>query len=795
VVTREIRSGPSCGAKNFQRRPATGNASAIPSGEGIVIGRLLFRVALFVYRLVSNWPKWVIVGLLAAIVLAPFAGIVGAKIYQFWDQDPERGAIAIAGGEFGESYAVPEYLDQGWDKNDSLWFYNTTQGSAILPYDFMLALEQVDLDNKVECERGGKKGAWLLCDKIVDRFRYLPQKETSFNPDALPVGFTKETYRGKDYAGPTCAACHTNQVNFKGRALRIDGGPAMADMVKFMTELTQAMEKTRRKPDRDNPRLERFIARVLELDNDYDDPAEIEKDLEKWTNARILYNVINRSTFGNSRVKYGYARLDAFGRIYNRVLQHTINRDQVAKKLRSVMVKKDGVEQRMLSEAEIEKVLDNVGKPNDIILRDAEFWKIIANLRSKEPGFPGLKIKQMLRVRDEIFNPPNAPVSYPFLWDITRSDYVQWNALLSNDTLKPLGRNAGETIGVFAIIDWHEDRGWGAMFDKWSLATMISGQGNKKKVVNFQSSVDLFNLGRLESHLASLMSPRWPFCKSKSSGEYYLPTGLKEVPVDRCECSGEDEKIDHEMADRGQRIYAKRCQGCHVVIVRDAWDRLMVGQMLGIDNPQSTDKAMARNSVGYKGMSGNFKDTYQSVDFVGKVVVQEDAPVAQLLTTTVQGVLTTPDADKFWPRRMVEWIYTLVKSLVDNPMKLSVKAGDYKPDTTAQPYNSLQAYRARSLNGIWATAPYLHNGSVPSLYDLLLPAAPRSEKCAKARPKTFMVGAREFDPEKVGFVSEGYEGFKFDTGIRGNRNTGHEYGACALSPEQRLELIEYLKSL
>jgi hypothetical protein len=135
-------------------------------------------------------------------------------------------------------------------------------------------------------------------------------------------------------------------------------------------------------------------------------------------------------------------------------------------------------------------------------------------------------------------------------------------------------------------------------------------------------------------------------------------------------------------------------------------------------------------------------------------------------------------------------------TIFDNPIRASVKSGNYDPDTTAGPYNSLLSYRARSLNGIWATAPYLHNGSVPTLYDLLLP-----EKCkegvgdGKYRPTTFFVGAREFDPEKVGFKSQGYDGFKFDTAIRGNRNTGHEYGACRMEDEDRWDLIEYLKSL
>ena len=52
-------------------------------------------------------------------------------------------------------------------------------------------------------------------------------------------------------------------------------------------------------------------------------------------------------------------------------------------------------------------------------------------------------------------------------------------------------------------------------------------------------------------------------------------------------------------------------------------------------------------------------------------------------------------------------------------------------------------YRARPLNGVWATAPYLHNGSVPSLYWMLMPAA--------ERPKQFCMGFRDFDPQQVGF--------------------------------------------
>jgi cytochrome c5 len=747
-----------------------------------------------------------IIWLLAVVVVTSFLGIVGVKYYQDWDSDQDRGAVSVTGGAFGEDYAVPEYLDQGWDEADSLWFYNTTQGSALLPYDFLLVLEQPGL-KKVECKRNGENAAWFLCKNNVDRFRYLPQKSTFFNPDALPVGFVKEPYQGKDYVGFTCAACHTAQINFKNpgektaRALRIDGGPAMADIVGFLTELTRSMKLTQGLPGSKNPRLDRFVERVLALDNDYDTEDEVKEDLEKWTNARALYNAVNDPTFfikdsdtnieTRQNLKYGHGRLDAFGRIYNRAIQYAINKEQVVTEL-SLVTNDDG--SRLLTNEQIGKVVEDVGKSGDIILRDNEFWKIISNLQSDEPGYPGLSFRQMLLVRNKIFNPPNAPVSYPFLWDTPHSDYVQWNGLASNAVLGPLGRNAGEVIGVFGILDWQEDKRWWTRLTGFSFSALISGQSKKKKQIYFKSSIDLFNLQRLESHLGSLESPEWPFCWDNGNKAYYLPVDPLDKPVGERDCKGTDSKIDEEKAERGKLIFAKKCQICHDVIIRDAWDRLMVSNILKISKA-GTDPAMAKNSVNYAGKSGNFKDTYQKTD-VGKVIVKADTPVVQILTAATTGVIGTWDADKWFPRRIFEYVYALVMTYFDNQIKASVKSGNYDPDTTAEPYKSLLSYRARSLNGIWATAPYLHNGSVPTLYDLLLPV-----KCkegtgdGKYRPDSFVVGAREFDPVKVGFKSEGYDGFKFNTALRGNRNSGHEYGACGMSDTDRWDLIEYLKSL
>lgn len=97
-------------------------------------------------------------------------------------------------------------------------------------------------------------------------------------------------------------------------------------------------------------------------------------------------------------------------------------------------------------------------------------------------------------------------------------------------------------------------------------------------------------------------------------------------------------------------------------------------------------------------------------------------------------------------------------------------------------------YAARPLPGIWASAPYLHNGSVPTLDDLLRPPA--------ERPRSFAVGGRHFDPVRVGLAADDRRPpiFVLDTTIPGNRATGHDYGTD-LSAAERRDLIEFLKTL
>ena len=115
------------------------------------------------------------------------------------------------------------------------------------------------------------------------------------------------------------------------------------------------------------------------------------------------------------------------------------------------------------------------------------------------------------------------------------------------------------------------------------------------------------------------------------------------------------------------------------------------------------------------------------------------------------------------------------------------------PERRFRHFRKTWGYANAPLDGLWLRAPYLHNGSVPSLRDLLQPAA--------QRPVTFYRGNELYDPKGMGFVadqpsSQGRALFAFDTRIAGNGNAGHEgpgYGTDLAEADKRA-LIEYLKT-
>jgi len=105
-------------------------------------------------------------------------------------------------------------------------------------------------------------------------------------------------------------------------------------------------------------------------------------------------------------------------------------------------------------------------------------------------------------------------------------------------------------------------------------------------------------------------------------------------------------------------------------------------------------------------------------------------------------------------------------------------------------FRKTHGYANQPLDGIWARAPYLHNGSVPTLRDLLNAPA--------ERPAAFYRGYDVYDQARVGFVTTvaeegGHRFSRYDTSVPGNGNMGHEYGT-SLPGGDKDAIVEYLKT-
>jgi len=118
---------------------------------------------------------------------------------------------------------------------------------------------------------------------------------------------------------------------------------------------------------------------------------------------------------------------------------------------------------------------------------------------------------------------------------------------------------------------------------------------------------------------------------------------------------------------------------------------------------------------------------------------------------------------------------------------------DFGNQTT---YEVVDGYVAPPLDGIWASAPYLHNGSVPTLWHLLHP---------ESRPKVWRRIAIALDEERVGLVVEEIDHvppklslaerrWYFDTSVTGKSASGHDF-PNQLSETEKSDLLEYLKTL
>ncbi len=201
--------------------------------------------------------------------------------------------------------------------------------------------------------------------------------------------------------------------------------------------------------------------------------------------------------------------------------------------------------------------------------------------------------------------------------------------------------------------------------------------------------------------------------------------------------------INKAQADRGKKLFEKHCLSCHKPL-QDRTDREHEPYLLSV---VGTDPMHARQ-------------------------------------------FAMPVGNKPFAERLGQTLGAVKRHYFDTYNISEEVRNEWEDDRGPTVWRSPMGYIARPLDGVWATAPYLHNNSVPTLYHLLLPPA--------KRPKEFSVAGREYDPKYVGYVFDLPEGdggdARFDTKERGNSNAGHEFGTL-LSDEDRWALVEYLKSL
>ncbi len=376
--------------------------------------------------------------------------------------------------------------------------------------------------------------------------------------------------------------------------------------------------------------------------------------------------------------------------------------------------------------------------------------------------------------------PPDAPVSFPFLWGTSWENQVQWNGSAPNtNDIERLGRNIGEVLGVFAQTD----------LEKASIFKPY-----------YRTSARRINQLRLENWLKVLWSPEWPH---------------------------QLEPLDEVKVSAGRKLFIDNCVRCHEIVPHREQDRIVIVAMTPISEVK-TDSRMAINAATRVSSTGRLRGS----KLPGLDPLPDKLATGALVQNVARGALLSPfrDVDQselkltsiFSIKEIVgkldsqrvsdediadffselgqtqEQVAVLVKQFEAKSLKyindlrttsepLIAEASVAMKSAAAATTERVLAYKGRPLDGVWATAPYLHNGSVPNLYELLLPAGERSKK--------FHVGSIEFDSKKVGFKTEVGPGTTLlDTTLPGNSNEGHDmYGS--FNENERWALVEYMKSL
>ena len=213
----------------------------------------------------------------------------------------------------------------------------------------------------------------------------------------------------------------------------------------------------------------------------------------------------------------------------------------------------------------------------------------------------------------------------------------------------------------------------------------------------FESTVRIDNLHQLETLAYKIKPPQWP----------------EGFPA-----------IDTARADRGRALFYQYCAGCHETFKTDG--RVRTYQLFSLDE------------VG--------TDPMTAINFERQVMLADGTILP--FPTAALGLITQIKQKAYQERNLdaqtiAQWEQRQIRSgpQWDPTFRAPLLDADKWDDTRGR-----KIYRSKTLVGIWATAPFLHNGSVPTIYDLLMPAADR--------PVTFPTGQREYDPVKLGIQTD-----------------------------------------
>lgn len=352
----------------------------------------------------------------------------------------------------------------------------------------------------------------------------------------------------------------------------------------------------------------------------------------------------------------------------------------------------------------------------------------------------------------------DAPARYPFVWNAPIQDITQWPGFAPNgNRILGLSRNIGEVFGVFAVLHPKKD-------------------DSRLLKINYvkNNSANFHGLNKLESLIKKIGPPKWPWT------------------------------LDKALAAEGEKVFYKKdlaqhnesCADCHGIkkgkmrsFTHETWATPILD--VGTDSREV-------NLLGSQVKTGVLEG---AVIFPNKPPLKAVDSAFSVLGTVVGGsilqhylpVELSPKEQK--EQSKLDKLVSKFKTEVDKLEDLGdlgslddLKETFQVKEPTATPS---YPYESRVLRGIWAAAPYLHNGSVQSLAELLTP----SEK----RLAEFKVGPA-YDPDKVGLAVEQTK-FNFtlkttDCSDRnsGNSRCGHDYGTGFTDIEKKA-LLEYLKSL